>query len=101
MRGVLFGSVRGPAGPRGRGLRRGTVAVLAAGSLALSAGCSSGGGSGSMAGVDGTPPVAGSSSPAAPGPSAPKPSASPSLPPVKGSVKVVSTLTEGLESPWG
>ncbi|MGW1843711.1 PQQ-dependent sugar dehydrogenase [Streptomyces sp. NPDC001966] len=77
------------------------MAVLAAGSLALSAGCSSGGGSGSMAGVDGTPPVAGSSSPAAPGPSAPKPSASPSLPPVKGSVKVVSTLTEGLESPWG
>ncbi|MFJ8855510.1 PQQ-dependent sugar dehydrogenase [Streptomyces sp. NPDC102437] len=76
------------------------MAVLAAGSLALSAGCSSGGGSGSMAGVDGTPPVARSSS-AAPKPSAPKPSASPSLPPVKGSVKVVSTLTEGLESPWG
>lgn len=109
MRGVLFGSVlsrvRGhdldPAGPRGpvRGLRRGTVAALAAGSLALTAGCSPDGGSGSAAGVGGTPSASGSSSAAA-RPSA-SPSASPALPPVKGSVKVVSTLTEGLESPWG
>ncbi|WP_406253586.1 PQQ-dependent sugar dehydrogenase [Streptomyces atratus] len=97
MRGVLFGSVRGPAGPRGRrrGLRRGTVAALAAGSLVLTAGCSSDGSSAGTAGVGGTPPVARSSS------AAPKPSASRSLPPAKGSVRVVSTLTEGLDSPWG
>ncbi|MGW1411188.1 PQQ-dependent sugar dehydrogenase [Streptomyces sp. NPDC002403] len=96
MRGVLFGSVRGPAGPRSRrrGPRRGTVAALAAGSLVLIAGCSSDGGSAGTAGVGGTPPVARSSA-------APKPSASRSLPPAKGSVRVVSTLTEGLDSPWG
>lgn len=97
MRGVLFGSVRGPAGPRGprRALRRGTVAALAAGSLVLTAGCSPDGGSGSTAGVGSTPPVSRSY------PAAPAPSASPSLPPAKGSVRVVSTLTEGLDSPWG
>ncbi|WP_326770198.1 PQQ-dependent sugar dehydrogenase [Streptomyces sp. NBC_01591] len=71
------------------------MAALAAGSLVLTAGCSSGDGSGSTAGVGGTPPASGSS------PATSAPSASPALPPAKGSVKVVSTLTEGLESPWG
>ncbi|MFD8825208.1 PQQ-dependent sugar dehydrogenase [Streptomyces sp. NPDC059605] len=102
MRGVLFGSVRGPAGPGGRGprrgaVRRGTLAALAVGSLVLTAGCS-GDGSGGTAGTGRTPSAA--SSPAAPSPSA-SPSATVSLPPAKGSVKVVSTLTGGLDSPWG
>jgi glucose/arabinose dehydrogenase len=103
VRGVLFGSVRGPAGPRERrrgprrgAVRRGTLAALAAGSLVLTAGCS-GDGSGGTAGAGRTPSAA---SPAAPSPSA-SPSATPSLPPAKGSVKVVSTLTEDLDSPWG
>ncbi|MDK0522432.1 PQQ-dependent sugar dehydrogenase [Streptomyces sp. ML-6] len=73
------------------------MAALAAGSLVLTAGCS-GDGSGGAAGTGRTPTAA--SSPAAPSPS-PSPSATVSLPPAKGSVKVVSTLTEGLESPWG
>ncbi|MGW2180871.1 PQQ-dependent sugar dehydrogenase [Streptomyces sp. NPDC001732] len=71
------------------------MAALAAGSLVLTAGCS-GDGSGGTAGVGRTPSAAPSA------PSAPSsPSATASLPPAKGSVKVVSTLTEGLDSPWG
>ncbi|MFF8716297.1 PQQ-dependent sugar dehydrogenase [Streptomyces sp. NPDC015184] len=73
------------------------MATLAAGSLVLAAGCS-GDGSGGTAGTGRTPSAA--SSPTAPSPSA-SPSATASLPPAKGSVKVVSTLTEGLDSPWG
>ncbi|MFF8917076.1 PQQ-dependent sugar dehydrogenase [Streptomyces sp. NPDC015032] len=99
MRGVLFGSVRGPAGPRerrgrrrGGGVHRGTVAALAAGALLLTAGCSPGSGSGGTAGVGGLPP-------SRPSPTAPSPSVTP--PPAKGSAEVVSTLTEGLDSPWG
>ncbi|MFI7242404.1 PQQ-dependent sugar dehydrogenase [Streptomyces qinglanensis] len=68
---------------RTAGLR--IVAVCA---LALSAGCSGGGGSG---GGD-EPSGAQRSSAAAP---------SPSAAPAKGSVKVVRTLTTGLDSPWG
>ncbi|MEV0748139.1 MULTISPECIES: PQQ-dependent sugar dehydrogenase [unclassified Streptomyces] len=89
----------------GRGARRGAVAVLAAGALMLTAGCSSQEGAESTAGQGASSPAG---SPAAPSGRAASPSTSPSasrpaagLPPAKGSVKVVSTLTEGLESPWG
>ncbi|MFE9332601.1 PQQ-dependent sugar dehydrogenase [Streptomyces sp. NPDC006925] len=66
---------------RTAGLR--IVAVCA---LALSAGCSGGGGGGDE------PSDGRSGSAAAP---------SPSAAPAKGSVKVVETLTTGLDSPWG
>ncbi|WP_406384188.1 PQQ-dependent sugar dehydrogenase [Streptomyces sp. NBC_01618] len=72
------------------------MAALAAG-LLLTAGCSSGDGSGSAPGVGDLPSR---SAPAASGPSA-SPSPSVAAPPAKGSVKVVSTLTDGLASPWG
>ncbi|MEV0020829.1 PQQ-dependent sugar dehydrogenase [Streptomyces atroolivaceus] len=74
-------------------LRRGVVALLASASLLLSA-CSSD--DGPAAGED-------ASSPPASATSAPPASASPSadLPPAKGSVEVVKTLTDGLASPWG
>ncbi|WP_443333702.1 PQQ-dependent sugar dehydrogenase [Streptomyces sp. CB02923] len=68
------------------------TSVLAAASLLLAAGCSTGG----------SPAPAGSpavSSPSAPGSTPASPS--PSAPPAKGSVKVVSTLTTDLTSPWG
>ncbi|MEV3927859.1 PQQ-dependent sugar dehydrogenase [Streptomyces sp. NPDC049944] len=73
-------------------LRKGVVALLASASLLLSA-CSSGDG----------PAAGGRASSSAGAASAPPASASPSadLPPAKGSVKVVKTLTEGLASPWG
>lgn len=103
--------MREPVGRRatphgsGRGARRGAVAVLAAGALMLTAGCSSQEGAESTAGRGASSPAG---SPAAPSSRAASPSTSPSasrpaagLPPAKGSVKVVSTLTEGLESPWG
>ncbi|MFI9075938.1 PQQ-dependent sugar dehydrogenase [Streptomyces sioyaensis] len=72
--------------------RRTHTAVLAAASLLLAAGCSSGGAA---------PHGAGPSS--APAKSAASPGASPSLeaPPAKGSVKVTATLVTGLKSPWG
>ncbi|WP_328911525.1 PQQ-dependent sugar dehydrogenase [Streptomyces sp. NBC_00234] len=62
----------------------------------MSAACASEAGSGSPGEREGdaSPPSASAS--------APSPSGTPSdLPPAKGSVKVVSTLTEGLASPWG
>ncbi|MGW8883592.1 PQQ-dependent sugar dehydrogenase [Streptomyces sp. NPDC055749] len=72
------------------------VAALASASLLLSAACSSDDGSGGPAGREGD------SSPSSASSSAPPPSGTASdLPPAKGSVKVVSTLTEGLASPWG
>ncbi|MCX4819556.1 PQQ-dependent sugar dehydrogenase [Streptomyces sp. NBC_01142] len=73
------------------------TAVLAAAVLVLVAGCSSG---------DGKDPAdqEGATS-TAPAPSAPASGTggapSPTGPPAKGSVKVVSTLTENLKSPWG
>ncbi|WP_299533805.1 sorbosone dehydrogenase family protein [uncultured Streptomyces sp.] len=87
MRGAVFGSVRVPV------VRRGAVAALAAASLLLTAGCSSGGQAGGAAGRE--------SAPSAP-PSA-SASASPgyTAPPAEGSVTVRSTLAEGLDSPWG
>ncbi|MGW7469609.1 PQQ-dependent sugar dehydrogenase [Streptomyces xantholiticus] len=64
--------------------------------LLFAAGCSSGGGKspagGSPGSAEGTGTPSGTASSAAP---------SPSGPPAKGSVKVVSTLTEELKSPWG
>ncbi|MER5275677.1 PQQ-dependent sugar dehydrogenase [Streptomyces sp. NPDC002809] len=81
------------------------MAVLAAGALLFGAGCSSQEGAESTAG-QGVSSPAGTSAPppsrkASPStsPSASRPPAD--LPPAKGSVKVVSTLTEGLDSPWG
>ncbi|WP_405602414.1 PQQ-dependent sugar dehydrogenase [Streptomyces sp. NBC_01410] len=70
------------------------TAVLAAAVLLLAAGCSSG--------DDKTPAgrTGAASAPAAPS-SGSGSSPSPTGPPAKGSVKVVSTLTQGLKSPWG
>ncbi|MFF0062276.1 PQQ-dependent sugar dehydrogenase [Streptomyces sp. NPDC005279] len=75
--------------------RPAVTAVLAAAVLLLSAGCSSG--------EDTTPAGRKEKTPAtgAPSGSASGASPSPQGPPAKGSVKVVSTLTEGLKSPWG
>ncbi|MFD7665787.1 PQQ-dependent sugar dehydrogenase [Streptomyces sp. NPDC059788] len=69
------------------------TSVLAAASVLLAAGCSSGG----------SPDPAGSpgASSAASSPDGARTSASPSVPPAKGSVKVVSTVTTDLTSPWG
>ncbi|MGW7573211.1 PQQ-dependent sugar dehydrogenase [Streptomyces sp. NPDC054765] len=74
--------------------RRSGTAVLAAASLLLAAGCSSGG----------AQPQGGAGSAPAKGPgAAASPSAAPSspAPPAKGSVKVTGTLATGLKSPWG
>ncbi|WP_394298365.1 PQQ-dependent sugar dehydrogenase [Streptomyces rimosus] len=65
------------------------TSVLAAASLLLAAGCSSGGAPG------------GAGSAAASSPGGPRPSASVSAPPAKGSVTVTGTLTTDLTSPWG
>ena len=86
----MFGSALSPA------VRKGAVAALAAASLVMSAACASEAGSGSPGEREGdaSPPSASASAPSSSG--------TPSdLPPAKGSVKVVSTLTEGLASPWG
>jgi glucose/arabinose dehydrogenase len=63
--------------------------------LVFAAGCSSGGENGPAGGSPGP------SEDAAPSATAPNNAPSPSGPPAKGSVKVVSTLTEGLDTPWG
>jgi glucose/arabinose dehydrogenase len=71
------------------------TAVLAASALLLAAGCSSDGGGG-------TPGAAASPSPgstAAQG--SPSGQAAEETPPAKGTVKVVRTVAEGLNSPWG
>ncbi|WP_406399435.1 PQQ-dependent sugar dehydrogenase [Streptomyces sp. NBC_00879] len=70
------------------------TAVLAAAVLLLAAGCSSGDDK-APAGRTGA-----TSAPASPSSGAGG-SPSPTGPPAKGSVKVVSTLTQGLKSPWG
>ncbi|WP_443079524.1 PQQ-dependent sugar dehydrogenase [Streptomyces sp. NBC_01717] len=102
MRVSVFGSVRARVErPRGfPAARRALVTAVAVGSLIMSAGCSSSDGSGSTGGD--------AASTADPPPSSPAVSSSTStlpppasLPPAKGSVKVASTLTEGLASPWG
>ncbi|WP_030851436.1 PQQ-dependent sugar dehydrogenase [Streptomyces sp. NRRL S-475] len=75
--------------------RRAVPALLAAAALLLTAGCSSdsGGSSGKQAST--TP------SRTAPGSSAPPGRAAEETPPAHGSVKVVRTVAEGLDSPWG
>ncbi|MEU2912084.1 PQQ-dependent sugar dehydrogenase [Streptomyces massasporeus] len=75
--------------------RRAVPAVLAAAALLLTAGCSSdsAGSSGKQAST--TP------SRTAPGSSAPPGQAAEETPPAEGSVKVVRTVAEGLDSPWG
>ncbi|MFD8235123.1 PQQ-dependent sugar dehydrogenase [Streptomyces sp. NPDC059696] len=73
--------------------RRAVPAVLAA-ALLLTAGCSSDGGSPSGEDASTSP------SRTAPGSSAP-PRQAGETPPAKGSVKVVRTVAEGLDSPWG
>ena len=75
--------------------RRAVPAVLAAAALLLAAGCSSDGGGSS--GPDGSA----SPSRTAPGSSAPAGQAAEETPPAKGSVKVVRTVADGLDSPWG
>ncbi|MEV5725540.1 PQQ-dependent sugar dehydrogenase [Streptomyces pharetrae] len=76
--------------------RRAVSAVLAAAILVLTAACSSGGGGGSPGGTD---------SAAAPSrPAAQSPSSGPAAeetPPATGTVKVVRTVAEDLDSPWG
>ncbi|MFF5980153.1 PQQ-dependent sugar dehydrogenase [Streptomyces olindensis] len=75
--------------------RRAVPAVLAAAALLLTAGCSSDDG--------GTSSADGSASPSrsAPGSSARPGQGAEETPPAKGSVKVVRTVAEGLDSPWG
>ncbi|MGW0761454.1 PQQ-dependent sugar dehydrogenase [Streptomyces sp. NPDC002814] len=74
---------------------RAVAAVLAAATLLLTAGCSSDdGGSGSSAGEESA--SAGGTSPQ----SSPSGQAAEATPPAKGSVKVVRTVTEDLNSPW-
>ncbi|MFF9810996.1 PQQ-dependent sugar dehydrogenase [Streptomyces coeruleorubidus] len=75
--------------------RRAVPAVLAAAALLLAAGCSSD--SGGSSGPDGSA----SPSRRAPGSSAPAGQAAEETPPAKGSVKVVRTIADGLDSPWG
>ncbi|WP_406302907.1 PQQ-dependent sugar dehydrogenase [Streptomyces sp. NBC_00885] len=70
------------------------TAVLAAAVLLLAAGCSSGDDKAPAGRTGATSPPAASSSGAGGSPS-------PTGPPAKGSVKVDSTLTQGLKSPWG
>ncbi|MFD9003915.1 PQQ-dependent sugar dehydrogenase [Streptomyces sp. NPDC059582] len=74
--------------------RRAVTAVLAAGALLLTAGCSSGGKGGPGEGASASP----SRTSAQASPSDP---AAEKTPPAKGSVKVLRTVTEDLKSPWG
>ncbi|MFE2302753.1 PQQ-dependent sugar dehydrogenase [Streptomyces sp. NPDC059445] len=74
---------------------RAVTVVLAASVLLVTAGCSSGEGGG---GGPNTPPgIEGGASHASAAPSA---TAGPT-PPAKGSVRVLRTVTEGLDTPWG
>jgi glucose/arabinose dehydrogenase len=75
--------------------RRAVPAVLAAAALLLTAGCSSDDGGTSGADSSASP------SRTAPGSSAPPRQAAGETPPARGSVTVVRTVAEGLESPWG
>ncbi|MFD9465940.1 PQQ-dependent sugar dehydrogenase [Streptomyces sp. NPDC060027] len=75
---------------------RAVTAVLATAALLMTAGCSSGDGGGSDG--PGALPALGSTPPQ----SSSSPSASPeATPPAKGSVKVLRTVTDDLDSPWG
>ncbi|MFE1286120.1 PQQ-dependent sugar dehydrogenase [Streptomyces sp. NPDC058751] len=70
--------------------------VLAAAALVVTAGCSSGEGGG----ADGPGASSGTGSPASHAPSAPAATAD-ETPPAKGSAKVLRTVTDGLDTPWG
>ncbi|MFJ9031109.1 PQQ-dependent sugar dehydrogenase [Streptomyces sp. NPDC102274] len=72
--------------------RSAVTAAGAAVALLVLTGCSSGDGTGPVPGRSATTTAAATSQGAPP---------SPSAAPAKGSVKVVSTVTEGLKSPWG
>ncbi|MFF5159699.1 PQQ-dependent sugar dehydrogenase [Streptomyces sp. NPDC000348] len=74
--------------------RRAVTAVLAAAALLLAAGCSSD--DGGSPGSDGSTSPAGTAAASSP----PRGTAE-ETPPAKGSVKVVRTVTTGLDSPWG
>ncbi|MDH6219414.1 PQQ-dependent sugar dehydrogenase [Streptomyces pseudovenezuelae] len=76
--------------------RRVASAVLAATALLLSAGCSSDSDGGGTPG-DGDSTTAGGTTAR----SSPSEQAADQAPPAKGSVKVVGTVTTGLNSPWG
>ena len=70
--------------------------MLAATALLLTAGCSSdGGGGGSPGGGDGTTPGSTTAN------SSPSEQSAEQAPPAKGSVKVLRTVTTGLNTPWG
>ncbi|MFF0137938.1 PQQ-dependent sugar dehydrogenase [Streptomyces sp. NPDC005227] len=77
--------------------RRAVTAVLVTAAFLVTAGCSSGGGGGSDDG--GSLPGLGSSP--APQSSSSRGASPEPTPPAKGSVKVVRTVTEDLDSPWG
>ncbi|MET9410976.1 PQQ-dependent sugar dehydrogenase [Streptomyces sp. NPDC002935] len=75
---------------------RAVTAVLATAAFLVTTGCSSGGqegsdGSGALPGIGSTAPQSPSSQSAAPE----------KTPPAKGSVTVLRTVTEGLDTPWG
>ncbi|MEI7034848.1 PQQ-dependent sugar dehydrogenase [Streptomyces pratensis] len=90
MRRAVFGSLPSPA------VRRGVVAALASAALLLTAACSGEGADGGAPGQrsDSAAPSQDSASPVSPSRAADRP-------PAKGSAKVVSTLTDGLKTPWG
>jgi glucose/arabinose dehydrogenase len=70
-------------------------AVLATTALLLTAGCSSGDGDGGSAGDDRKPPASTTAN------SSPSQRSSEQAAPAKGSVKVLRTVTTGLDTPWG
>ncbi|MFD3524644.1 PQQ-dependent sugar dehydrogenase [Streptomyces sp. NPDC058653] len=72
------------------------TAMLAAAALFVVTACSSSDGGAESGGPAGSPSASVSD-----GATPPDGEAQPSAPPAKGSAKVVSTLTEGLKSPWG
>ncbi len=76
--------------------RRVVSAALATAALLLTAGCSSDGGGGSPDADDSAAP-----SRTAAGGSSPSGQAAEPTPPAKGSAKVVRTVAEGLNTPWG
>ncbi|MCF3961236.1 PQQ-dependent sugar dehydrogenase [Streptomyces fuscigenes] len=77
--------------------RTALTTAAAAVALLVATGCSGSGPGGGPGSRISAPATASSPAGAASGPAA----ASPSVPPAKGSVRVVSTLTENLKSPWG
>ncbi|MFE1863146.1 PQQ-dependent sugar dehydrogenase [Streptomyces anandii] len=99
----MTGRTRVPVGRGARDRRRDRIvrrrvgtAVSAAAALLLAAGCSSGGDGGGPGGADGATPGR-TSAQASPSGEA----SGQTAPPAKGSVKVLRTVAEGLNSPWG